>query len=112
MVTRSAMAVDAELVLEAGTDARAPGGQVTVALCGDWKHDGPCRWPHNSRIDTSSHPAHLRTVVVVPDDERDEITCVIEAALRDDDRWSVITVATGPIGDDDRALAARLSKAR
>ena len=35
---------------EPGSDERAPGGAVTVALCGHWDHDGPCRWPHFSSI--------------------------------------------------------------
>ena len=110
VVTRVAMTVEAELVLNAGEDARAPGGQVTVALCGHWEHDGPCRWPHNSRIDTSTQPLRLRTVVVVDDDERAEISRMIEAALRDDDRWSVLRIATGPVADEDRALADRLAQ--
>jgi hypothetical protein len=109
-ISRNAMAVDAELALNSGEDSRAPGGQVTVALCGHWEHDGPCRWPHNSRIDTSSGTACLRTVVVVTDSERDEITRLIEAALRDDDRWSVLRFTTGPIAEEDRALADRLAQ--
>src|SRR5688572_4713476 len=27
-------------------DVRAIGAAVTVALCGHWEHEGPCRWPH------------------------------------------------------------------
>jgi hypothetical protein len=33
-------------------DVAALGGAVTVALCGDWEHDGPCRWEHH----TTSRP--------------------------------------------------------
>jgi hypothetical protein len=29
-------------------DPAALGGAVTVALCGNWEHDGPCRWPHHT----------------------------------------------------------------
>jgi hypothetical protein len=29
-------------------DHAALGGAVTVALCGHWEHDGPCRWPHHT----------------------------------------------------------------
>ena len=29
-------------------DVGALGGAVTVALCGHWEHDGPCRWPHHT----------------------------------------------------------------
>jgi hypothetical protein len=31
-----------------GGDSHAIGGAVTVALCGHWEHDGPCRWPHHT----------------------------------------------------------------
>ena len=29
-------------------DVAALGGVVTVALCGHWEHDAPCRWPHHT----------------------------------------------------------------
>ncbi len=29
-------------------EAAALGGAVTVALCGHWEHEGPCRWPHHT----------------------------------------------------------------
>ena len=29
-------------------DPAALGAAVTVALCGHWEHDGPCRWPHHT----------------------------------------------------------------
>ena len=31
-------------------DPAALGGAVTVAICGHWEHEGPCRWEH--RTDT------------------------------------------------------------
>ena len=37
--------------LAADADERAPGGAVTVALCGHWDHEGPCRWPHYSTLE-------------------------------------------------------------
>jgi hypothetical protein len=107
---RHALAVDVELVLNPGEDSRAPGAEVTVALCGHWQHNGPCRWPHNSRIHTGADAARLRTVVVVPDDERSQIVRLIELALRADDRWSVLAFATGPITDAEQPLAARLAQ--
>ena len=84
-----AIAVDAALILAVDTDANAAGAAVTVELCGHWEHAGPCRWPHNSRIDTSAIPARLRTIVVVSDEDRDEVVRRIEGALRRDERWQV-----------------------
>jgi hypothetical protein len=34
-------------------DVNALGGAVTVALCGHWEHDGPCRWPHHTTSATA-----------------------------------------------------------
>jgi hypothetical protein len=41
-----------EAVLELETDAgaAAPGAAVTVELCGHWKHEGTCRWPHRTSV--------------------------------------------------------------
>ena len=107
---REAFAIDARLTLAPGTDPRAPGGAVTVALCGHWEHEGACRWPHNSRIDTDAAPAHLRTVVVAAPDDRTEIVATVEDALRVDSRWSVEQYATEPVHADEHDLAARLAR--
>ena len=81
---------------------------MTVALCGHWEHEGPCRWPHNTSIDGDGVPTRIRTVVVVAEDERTEVEARIEAALRGDGRWSVASFAIGAVRDDEQALAARL----
>jgi len=47
-------------MLAEGTDPAAVGAMVTVALCGHWEHDGPCRWPHHNQIDG----AQFRTVFI------------------------------------------------
>jgi hypothetical protein len=112
-VSLDPFAIDAVLAMHADADPRAPGGEVTVALCGHWEHDGPCRWPHNSRLDTDTgaEAAHLRAVVVAADDEHEEIGRKVEAALRADSRWIVLQFATGAIADGERDLAARLAQA-
>ena len=38
---------EAAIELADGADPRAPGGAITVALCGHWEHEPPCRWPHH-----------------------------------------------------------------
>jgi hypothetical protein len=105
MTPERAFAFEAELELASGTDTRAPGGAVTVALCGHWDHDGPCRWPHNSRIDTSAVPARLRTIVVADDETRDEVVTRIEDGLRGDPGWTVLTCTTDTIRPDEQSLA-------
>jgi hypothetical protein len=106
----TAIAVEVELKLRAGTNIQAPGGAVTAELCGHWEHDGPCRWPHNSQIDVEANPARLRTIVVVSDDDRVDVLQRIEAALRRDDRWTIARFSVRSPVDDERRLAERLSQ--
>jgi hypothetical protein len=92
---------EAELELAPGADARAPGGAITVALCGHWEHDGPCRWPHYSEIDTDATPSRLRTVFACGDDEVDDVHAQIDGAVRAADEWSVLSsVRRDPAGDE------------
>jgi hypothetical protein len=92
---------EAELELAPGADARAPGGAVTVALCGHWEHDGPCRWPHYSELDAETAPAHLRTVFACAADDVDDVHAKIDGAVRNADEWSVLTSARrDPVGDE------------
>jgi hypothetical protein len=109
VTTPAGLGIDAVLELVDGTDPRAPGGAVTVALCGSWEHEGACRWPHNSRLDSTVTPARLRTVVVVDDAERDDVIARVEAALRADEHWSVVSFAVGSVHADEHALAARMA---
>jgi hypothetical protein len=109
-VTTRAIAVDVELELGPGADARAPGAVVTVALCGHWEHEGACRWPHNSRIDHSGNPARLRTVAVVDEESLAEVERRIDAGLRGDPRWTVLSFQVGEIGAGERSLAERLAR--
>ena len=70
------------LLLAADADERSPGAAVTVALCGHWEHDGTCRWPHYSSItQTEKGPHRLAVEFDAPDDELEEVTERIEAAL-------------------------------
>jgi hypothetical protein len=62
---REAFVQEAELLLADDTDPAAPGEAVTVALCGYWEHEGPCRWPHNNAIVTDGGgTARFRTLFV------------------------------------------------
>ena len=51
-----------KVVLTPGSDPRAMGGAVTVALCGHWDHEGPCRWPHHTSVEATDRGRHLVTV--------------------------------------------------
>jgi hypothetical protein len=65
--------------LAEGGDPRAPGGAITVALCGHWEHEPPCRWPHHSEMEPEDGGHLVRTVFTVePGDE-----AVVRAKIAD-----------------------------
>jgi hypothetical protein len=108
---RSPYVHEAELRLAGGADPRAPGGAVTVALCGSWSHDGPCRWPHHSALVPAGGGTTLRTVFAAPPGDEDEIRARIERALRADRRWEVLRSGEAELDESERPLASRLAAA-
>ena len=98
--------VEAQLRLAPGCDPAAVGAAVTVALCGDWRHSGRCRWPHNNAIDG----ARFRTLYVAPDAEADDVARRIEHALRGSGSWEVMSVQRRDVAGDELELAARLAR--
>lgn len=40
----------AVLVIPEGDEQAAPGGAITVELCGNWEHEPPCRYPHVTEV--------------------------------------------------------------
>jgi hypothetical protein len=74
--------LSADCVLDPGSDERALGGAVTVALCGHWEHEGECRWPHLTVTEAESGGiVHVRTTVTVGEDEVGEVRRRFRAAL-------------------------------
>jgi hypothetical protein len=54
------------LSIEADADLRARGAGITVALCGHWEHEPPCRLaPHHTLAKRVDDKVHLRTLFVV-----------------------------------------------
>lgn len=93
MADPSRFELEAEVVLRAGADPAAVGAAVTVAVCGHWDHEGPCRWPHHSEIDAEREPARFRTVFAADQAEAPEVRERIEAALRGDPAWRVVSIS-------------------
>jgi hypothetical protein len=103
----------AELDLDPGTDPRAPGGAVTIALCGSVNHPPPCRWPNNNELDGGqlagdASPARFRTVYVAPPEDLEEVRARIESALRDHAGWRALSVTADAPTKDERVLGERL----
>jgi hypothetical protein len=65
-----------------GGDPRAIGGAVTVALCGHWEHDGPCRWPHHTAtVPIGSGSLAVTTRFACTESEEAHVRAQIAAAL-------------------------------
>jgi hypothetical protein len=108
MTARRAYVYEAELALAPGADARAPGGAVTVALCGHWDHDGPCRWPHHSELDADATPRRLRTVFACLEEDVADVHAAIDSAVRTAADWTFVSSQRrDPVGDE-VDLGARL----
>ena len=77
------------------------GGAVTVALCGHWDHEGPCRWPHHTEAQAAEDGTYR--VIVRFDSSEDEHQAVsdrIDGALESGaqagpdgrmSRWTMVT---------------------
>jgi hypothetical protein len=103
-----AFVVEAELLMREGADPAAVGAAVTVELCGHWEHEGPCRWPHNNAIESERDPARFRTLFVADEREAALVRDRIEAALRGDPGWRLVSVSSRPVAESERTLAERL----
>ena len=99
---------EAELRLDEGADERAPGAAVTVALCGHWEHEGPCRWPHNNALTAEPTPARFRTVFVADAADESEIRTRIVEALASAAGWTLISHRPRPVTVDEDELGRRL----
>jgi hypothetical protein len=62
-------------------DPAALGGAVTVALCGHWEHDGPCRWPHHNETRRDGDDVLLTVRFDATDDDVAEVRDAITRAV-------------------------------
>jgi hypothetical protein len=72
---------EAAIDLADGADPRAPGGAITVALCGRWEHEPPCRWPHHTDIASDGDRHVVRTVFTAEPGEEGAVRRRIKEAL-------------------------------
>jgi hypothetical protein len=98
---------EATVIVSEGTNPAAVGAAVTVALCGHWEHDGPCRWPHNNQI----QDARFRTIFVAAADDEPEVRRRIRAALHSDPGWRVCSDYARDVAQDEEELASQLARA-
>ncbi len=82
VVSKERFAHDALLSMEPGADDRAPGGAITVALCGSWGHEPPCPLaPHHTRAERTGDEVRLRVLFAAEPDEEARVRATIDDAL-------------------------------
>ena len=117
---RRAFAHDAVLELTAGGDDRAPGGAITVALCGSWSHEPPCPLaPHHTAAVRSAGEVILRVLFAAAPDDEPRVRALIDEALargegEDPDgvrtSWRLLRSSPSPVRDEERDHAERLTR--
>jgi hypothetical protein len=118
-MTRSAFAHDAVVVLDPDGDDRAPGGAITVALCGSWSHEPPCPLaPHHTDVQRTGQEATLRVLFAAEPEDEARVRELIDAALtrgegEDPDgvrtSWRLLSSAPSPVQREERDHAERLA---
>lgn len=70
------------LVMAADADIRAPGGAVTVELCGNWEHEPPCPLaPHHTVAERHGDEVRVRILFAAEATMENEVRQGIERAL-------------------------------
>lgn len=109
MAERQVFVYWADLELRAEDDPGAPEAAVTIALCGHWEHDPPCRWPHNNNDPTAD--GVFRTVFAAVPAEESEVRARVEGALRARP-WRVRASGPRDPDADELALGQRIAETR
>src|SRR3954447_1693648 len=116
---RQAFAHQGLVDLPEGGDERAPGAAVTVALCGHWEHEPPCRVPHRTDLVRADDGLVVRVLFACDPAEEGEVRASVEQALASGElpvpapegaaptRWQLLRSAPDGLSDADSAVAAR-----
>lgn len=79
---RQAFAHDAVLDPDPALDHRAPGGAVTMALCGSLDHPPPCPLaPHHTTVEVEGSRLRVRVLFAVEVDDEPRVRQLVEEAL-------------------------------
>ena len=119
-MTRAAYAHDAVVILDSGGDSRAPGGAITVALCGHWDHQPPCPLAphHTDATPAGDDTVRLRVLFAAEPHDEPRVRALIGKALSSGrltgpdgrvTRWMVKSSSAGSIRADEVDHAARLA---
>jgi hypothetical protein len=118
VVVRRAYAHDAVVALQPGGSANAPGGAITIALCGHWDHPPPCPLaPHYTGSFTSGEIVTLRVLFATEPTNEQRVRLLITEALAGGQStgpdghvttWQLQSTAPGRVRPDEEEHAAQL----
>jgi hypothetical protein len=104
---RAAYALEALVEMAAGADDRAPGGAVTLELCGSWDHEPPCpEAPHHTGTERAGIRLRVRVLFAVDPARETAVRERIEAALATGhlvgpdgvtSEWRLVSTADSPV---------------
>lgn len=116
---RQAYAHDAVVVLDPGGDAGAPGGAITVALCGYWDHPPPCPLaPHHTAATREGEAVRVRVLFAADPADEPRVRASIDRALAGGTAtgpdgttttWTLRSAAPSEVRTDEAGHAARLA---
>ncbi len=106
--------------MDSDGDPRAPGGAITVALCGHWDHQPPCPLaPHHTSTDRVGDVVRLRVLFAAEPDLADEVHRRIDNALQSGSlrgpdgvvtRWALVSSGESVVSVDEQDHAERLTR--
>ena len=115
---RTAFVHDALLDPDPALDHRAPGGAVTIALCGSLDHEPPCPVaPHHTTVDVEGPHLRVRVLFAVEAADEARVRALVVAALDGGEwtypdgvvsHWTVVSSGPGEVRPDESEHADRL----
>jgi hypothetical protein len=118
VTARVACVHEAQLAVEAGADLAAPGGAVTVALCGAFAHPPPCPLaPHHTSTVLTGDGLAVRVLFAVEPAAEGEVRSCVDRAIAAGfcdgpdgrrSRWTLRRSGPGVIAAGEREHASRL----
>ena len=115
---RRPFAHEALLAMAPEADDRAPGGAITVALCGAWTHEPPCPLaPHHTAAERSGTDVRLRILFAAEPATEAHVRKLIDGALRQGEaqrpdggrvEWRLLNAGPSEVRPTEAAHAQRL----
>ena len=115
---RTAYVHDALLDPEPALDHRAPGGAVTLALCGSLDHAPPCPLaPHHTTVEVEGPMLRVRVLFAAKPQDEHQVRQLVDGALAGGvwtypdgvaTRWTLVSSGPDVVRDSEREHADRL----